>query len=319
MAMMSIPLKLKPMLATLVDQPFDNPQWIYEIKWDGYRAIAEIDHGKIELYSRNLQSFNQKYPAVVAALRKFNYRAVLDGEVVVLDDSGKSNFQWLQNYNLEPHGQLRYYVFDLLYLNGKDLQPKPLKERKILLKKILPASPIIKYSDHIIGQGIKFFEQAIKQGLEGVIAKNGQSTYQIGRRSDQWLKIKTHKRQEAVIAGFTEPRSSRKYFGALVLGVYNDQGQLVYVGHTGTGINHQGLQYIYGQLRPLIQKQSPFATTPKTNMPATWVKPKLVCEVKFTEWTEHGQMRHPSFQGLREDKPPRQIKREKEKSITAIV
>jgi len=315
------PHNIKPMLATLVDQPFDRAGWTFEIKWDGYRAIAEINQ-KVKLYSRNLQPFNQKYQPVVKALQKIKHQVVLDGEIVVVDNQGRSHFQSLQNYAQTGDGQLNYFVFDLLYLNGYDLRSRPLLERKQLLQNLLSRyslqSSLVQYSDHVIQKGKAFFRQAVKQGLEGIMAKDGQSFYEAGRRTLNWLKIKTHRRQEAVIAGFTQPRSSRKYFGALVLGVYDDHDQLIYVGHTGTGIDQKGLQYIYRRLQPLIQHRSPFAVTPKTNMPATWVKPKLVCEVEFTEWTEHGQMRHPSFQGLREDKKPQQVKREQEKAVSSV-
>jgi bifunctional non-homologous end joining protein LigD len=308
----AMPHQIKPMLATLVAEPFDDKDWIFELKFDGYRAIAEVDTGNVQLYSRNLQPFSERYLEVVEALQAIKQTVVLDGEIVVVDDSGKTSFQALQNYRKTKQGQLRYYVFDLLYLDGRDLRNLPLLQRKQLLRGIIPPRSIIQYSDHVTEEGQTFFAAAKKQGLEGIIAKNSQSVYRVGVRCEDWLKIKTHRRQEAVIAGFTEPRNSRKFFGSLVLGVYDEEKNLVYVGHTGTGFNHASLKDIYAKLMRLRQKQSPFARAPKTNMPVTWVKPELVCEVEFTEWTEDGLMRHPSFQGLRIDKPAQQVVREKE-------
>jgi bifunctional non-homologous end joining protein LigD len=306
------------MLATLVDKPFDDPDWLFEIKWDGYRAISEVDED-VKLYSRRGLSLAEKYPEIVSDLEKLGHQAVLDGEVVVIDKSGKSNFQYLQNYGQEKQGRLLYYIFDLLYLNGFDLRAQPLSLRKEFLKKIMPKKSRLKYSDHIWEKGIAFFNTATAKGLEGIMAKNSLSKYKEGVRTEDWLKIKTHKRQEAVIAGFTEPKGGRKYFGSLVLGVYDDKGELKYVGHTGTGFNQKSLKYIYDKLKPLVTNKSPFAKPPKTNAPVTWVKPKLVVEVEFTEWTADGQMRHPSFKGLREDKSPKEVHREKEKLTKKVL
>lgn len=292
---------VKPMLARLADEPFDNPDWIYEIKWDGYRAIAEVRDSAVRLYSRNAQPFEKKYPAVVEALKAIEHNVVLDGEVVSVDNAGKSRFQYLQDYIENKKGHLQYQVFDLLELDGQDVRGLTLLQRKELLQKVLPESDVIKFSDHIAGKGITFFNQAIKQDLEGIMAKDGNSMYTDGARSSSWLKIKTHNRQEAIICGYTAPRGTRKYFGSLILGLYKE-GKLTYVGHTGTGFNQESLQYIAKKLHNLEQKTSSFSERIKTNAPVTWVQPKLLCEVEFTEWTDDGQMRHPSFQGLRNDK-----------------
>ncbi len=300
---------IHPMLASLVKEPFDRKDWFFEIKWDGFRAIADANLSHVELYSRNAISFNDKFVPVVSALKKLKLKAVLDGEVVVLDKKGKSHFQLLQNYQETGIGQLTYYVFDILSLNGKNLTHLPLSDRKKILKKILPNNKIIKYSDHVQDQGIKFFRTAEKMNIEGIIAKDATSPYRPGKRTLEWQKIKIHMQQEAVIGGFTEPRGSRKKFGALVLGVY-EKDKLVYIGHTGGGFNEQSLKDIYNKLKPLAQKQSPFIDVPKTNSLVTWVKPKLVCEVTFAEWTSDGHMRQPIYLGLRLDKKAKEVKKE---------
>ena len=300
---------IKPMLATLVKEPFDNPDWIFEVKWDGYRTIAEIKDRDVSLYSRNQLSLNQKFSPIVDSLKKFGFDAVFDGEVVVVDAKGLPDFQMLQNYQKSRKGHLLFYVFDLLHFNGHDITNLPLIKRKELLKKILPSDPNIKFSDHVSKKGILFFDTVKKKGLEGIMAKHSQSKYQIGIRSRKWLKIKTHITQEAAIAGFTEPRGGRGYFGSLVLGVY-EGNELIYIGHCGGGFAGEKLKEVYSKLEPLIQKKCPFKKEPETNTPATWVKPKLVCEVAFHGWTDEGIMRQPVFLRLRDDKTARQVLRE---------
>jgi bifunctional non-homologous end joining protein LigD len=304
-----MPHNIKPMLATLVKEPFDSEGWLFEIKWDGFRAIAQISGTKVELYSRNFLSFNDRFAPIVEGLKKSKLKAVIDGEVVVVDKKGKSRFQFLQNYLENKQGQLTYYVFDILFLNGKDLRKLPLLERKKILKKILPRNSHIKYSDHVLTKGKAFYAAAKKQDLEGIMAKDIQSPYRSGVRTMEWQKIKAHKQQEAVVGGMTEPRGGRKKFGALVLGVY-EKGKFVYIGHTGGGFNEHSLNLVYNKLIPIIQKQSPFEKVPKTNAPVTWVKPKIVVEVKFEEWTHDGHMRQPIFLGLRVDKKAKEVRRE---------
>ncbi|MBX9853479.1 MAG: non-homologous end-joining DNA ligase [Cytophagaceae bacterium] len=309
---------IKPMMCMLVDEVFDSDEWIYEIKWDGYRAIAEVNYNDVLLYSRNLLPFNEMFPDVVNALSEFGQQVILDGEVVVTDENGRSEFQRIQNYRRNGGGKLMYYVFDILYYNGYDLRDVPLVERKELLKKIIPESDVIKYSDHIKGQGIKFMELAREKNLEGIIAKKANSVYEAGVRGKNWLKIKIHAEQEAVICGFTEPRGGRKNFGALILGVYEGD-ELVYIGHTGTGFNHKSLTEMHRKLNGLVTDKSPFHKRIKTNMPVTWVKPKLVCVVKFQEWTGEGLMRVPVFQGLRIDKDPKEVKKENSKTLNKVI
>jgi bifunctional non-homologous end joining protein LigD len=304
-----MPHRIRPMLATSIKKPFDHPDWIFEVKWDGYRTIAEISNGDVSLYSRNLISLNKKFLPVADALLRLKVDAVLDGEIVVVDDRGHPDFQILQNYQKSGRGNLIYYVFDLLHFQGHDLTGLPLLTRKKLLQKILPHSSEIKFSDHILKEGLLFFDVVKKKGLEGIIAKHSQSVYRIGRRSRQWLKLKTQLTQEGVIAGFTEPRGSRKYFGSLVLGVFKGK-ELIYIGHSGGGFAATTLKEIRQKLDPLIQKKCPFKIEPETNMPVTWVKPELVCELTFHGWTDEGVMRQPVFLRLREDKSAREVVRE---------
>jgi bifunctional non-homologous end joining protein LigD len=306
----NMPHEIQPMLATLVDEPFDRAGWLFEVKWDGYRAIAEIDSDDVRLYSRNHKSFADKFAPVVDALNNLGHNAVLDGEIVVLDREGKSRFQLIQNYQKTGKGNLVYYVFDLLYLDGKDLRSLPLTERKARLRKLLGRNPgIIHFSDHIESRGKEFFEAAVKAGMEGIIGKDGASQYVEGKRTDSWVKIKTRQRQEAVIGGFTAPRGRRVGIGALVLGVYQGSN-LVYIGHTGGGLDDAGLTDLRERLDALVRDTCPFKTVPKTNAPVQWVEPQLVCEVEFHEWTDDGRMRQPIFVGLREDKPAREVRRE---------
>ena len=301
-----MPRRVEPMLATLVKEPFDHPDWVYEVKWDGYRAIAHIRDGKVELHSRNLISLNQKFSPIVDSLSKFRAEAILDGEIVVVDDGGHPDFQKLQDYRKSPSGHLLYYVFDLLYFDGHDLTGLPLIRRKELLKKILPPSPRIRFNDHVWKDGTLYFNLAKEKGLEGIVAKHSGSVYAAGKRSRQWLKVKTHLTEEGVIAGFTEPRGMRKDIGALVLGAYKGN-ELVFIGHMGGGFSTKALGELREKLDPLIRKTCPFKEEPETNTQVTWVKPELVVEVAYQGWTNEGLMRQPVFLRFREDKTPREV------------
>ncbi len=305
-----MPRGVHPMLATPVKEPFDHPDWVFEVKWDGYRAVAEVRDGDVALYSRNLLSLNDKFAPVTEALRAFRFEAVLDGEIVVVDDRGAPDFQLLQHYRASGSGHLIYYVFDLLHFQGRDLTVLPLLRRKEFLKRILPTSPRVRYCDHVEKDGVLFFEVVKGKGLEGIVAKHSRSPYLVGRRSRQWLKVKTQLTQEGVIAGFTAPRGEGREFGALVLGVY-EGGELVCIGHVGGGLGAAELRKIHGMLHPLVQKECPFRVVPPTNTPATWVRPELVCEVAFSGWTEDAVMRHPVFLRMREDKAAREVMRER--------
>jgi bifunctional non-homologous end joining protein LigD len=296
------------MLATLTDKPFDDPDWIFETKWDGFRVVALVEPGEAKLYSRNGLDISRKYPSIVAALAKIKDSAVLDGELVALDRNGRSRFQLLQNAGREL-ARLLYCVFDLLFLDGKDMRKLPLIERKAALKAILPKSKLLLYSAHVVGNGIKQFEKAKRAGEEGVMAKLASSRYHSGVRTRDWLKVKAHQEQEVVIVGFTSPRRSRKYFGALVLAVRED-GTWVYVGRAGTGFDAARLRDIHALMAPLVTEKKPVAAKVPDEAHTTWIKPKLVAEVKFTEWTTGGEMRHPVFLGLRTDKKASDVVRE---------
>lgn len=303
-----MPHHITPMLAKLSEKSFSEEGWIYELKWDGYRAVAEIEKGKVHLYSRNQLDFTQRYSEVVKDLELIQHDAVLDGEIVAVDATGTSKFQYLQDYTKKRDVRLIYEVFDLLYLDGYDLRGYPLIERKKLLKKLLPSRSHISYSDHVEKDGDKLFELAKKKEMEGIMAKKSDSPY-VSVRSNHWLKIKNIQMQEAIICGYTQPQGSREAFGALVLGIY-DNGEFRYVGHTGSGFNSKTLQDMMAVLKPLETDKSPFAHAPKTNQPATWVKPKLIAQIKFSEWTRDGIMRQPIFLGLRTDKNPKEVTQE---------
>jgi bifunctional non-homologous end joining protein LigD len=276
----AMPHHVEPMLATPASRPFDRAGWLFEIKWDGYRAVAEIEANQVRLYSRNQLSLESRFAPLLPALQRFGHDAVVDGEVSVLDESGKPRFQLLQDYQKSRRGQLVYCVFDLLYLAGHDLRKLPLRRRKEILKQVLPSDPQLIFSDHVEEHGKEFFNLVTLQGLEGMLAKDASSPYQTGRRSASWLKIKGEQRQEAVIGGFTAPGGGRKHFGALLLGVYQDK-KLVYVGHVGTGFSEKRLREIHTALEPLVQSACPFKPKPPSNAPVHWVKPERVCEVSF--------------------------------------
>lgn len=306
-----LPRVVRPMLATLVDAPFDRPGWIFEPKWDGYRAVATVHKGSVRLVSRNQKPFEAKYAPVARALESLGHDAVLDGEIVVVDAAGRSHFQLLQNYQRTGAGNLLYYVFDIVHLDGHDLHRLPLLQRKEILARLIAGDRgVIRLSEHVEKSGIALFAAAQQHGLEGIIAKSGQSVYAEGARGHDWLKIKTKLRQEAVIGGFTEPRGGRKHLGALILGVYDDDGKLVYIGHSGGGFTTSELAAMRARLEPLERTRCPFSDPPRTNAPVHWVAPRVVCEVAFQEWTADGMARHPIYVGLREDKPARDVRRE---------
>ena len=305
-----MPKSLEPMKAQLVEKPFDDERWLFEVKWDGIRLVSFIDDGKVRLQTRAGRTVDDEYPQLQAIGHLVKaQQAILDGEIVALDEEGRPSFQLLQNRGKEEH-PMQYVVFDIVYFDGQRLFKVPLEDRKRLLRDIVRDSGVLKYSDHVLGQGTAFFKAAQQKRLEGIVAKLRDSTYQPGVRSSAWLKIKAHLQQEVVIGGFTEPRASRKYFGALLVGVY-EGGKFVYTGHVGGGFDEKTLADIYKLMKPLIVKQSPFSgTPPRGNEKPTWVKSVLVAEVKFAEWTRDGVMRQPVFLGLRDDVDPREVRRE---------
>ncbi len=298
---------ITPMLAKQGETAFSDPDWVYEIKWDGYRAIAECNKKEVRLYSRNGLSFMHKYENVVAALEELKLDAILDGEVVVLDPESKPNFQLLQHYpDVPENSTLMYYVFDILQFKGKDLYNLTLLERKEILKKIIPQDSIVRYCEHVANGGIEFFKWVSEQGLEGMMAKKADSRYYPGKRTTEWRKVRNHNMQEVVIGGFTEPQGGRMHFGSLVLGMYLD-GKFIYVGNVGTGFDDKSLKELYGQMIKLQVEKSPFSEKVKDVKKVTFIKPELVCNIKFTEWTEERSLRHPVFMGLRVDKQAKEV------------
>ena len=314
-----MPRDVKPMLTTLVDAPFDDDRWLFELKWDGYRAIAVVEQEKLTLTSRNGKDLLHQFREMATLNTAFrSIPVVVDGELCVLDAQGRPDFQALQSRDKpEARGLKRrkpsnvtFVVFDLLYADGRDLRARPLEERKRLLEEIVVPDRGMLYSKHVLGKGEALFELAEQRGLEGIVGKVRISPYR-SIRSREWVKIKIKRRQEFVIGGWTEPRGSRKEFGSLLVGYY-DGGTLKYAGHVGTGFDEKKLRDLIAKLRPLERKTSPFADAPKTNTPAHWAKPELVAEVAFAEWTREGILRQPVFLGLRIDKDAKSVVRERE-------
>ncbi|MDP1880793.1 MAG: DNA ligase D [Parachlamydiaceae bacterium] len=316
----SAPKFIRPMLSTLVDAPPDNDEWIYEIKWDGYRALSICQKKDVQIFSRNQKSFNEKFYPILDALKKLNLNAVLDGEIVAVQESGLANFGKLQEWRSEADGQLIYYVFDILWLNDYDLTSLPLSQRKELLKDVIPKEGLIRQSITFDFHVNKILEISKKMGLEGIIAKKIKSAYLPGIRSHEWLKIKTQNRHEVVIGGYTINENSPKLFSALLVGVY-ENGLLHYMGKVGTGFNDKIQKKLKQKFKALFTKQCPFTYKPDVNVPSRfrpnpphaevfWLKPQLVCEVNYTEITRDGIMRHPSFKGMREDKSAKEVYRE---------
>jgi bifunctional non-homologous end joining protein LigD len=315
-----MPTAIHPMLATSVDDPFDDPEWLFEIKWDGYRAIAFITRGKVRLVSRNQNDLTAQFPEL-HSLPEFIRAdtAILDGEIAVLDEHGRSSFSLIQQRTGIRQGGRRtgsrqdipvqYYVFDLLYLDGYDLRRVALEERKAALAQITAADGPIRYSEHF-PQGKALFSVARQKGLEGILAKRRSSAYE-ERRSREWLKIKITQTVDCVIGGYTDPEGSREYFGSLVLGLYDKNGDLIHVGQAGTGFDQSMLKQIWQVLKKRETKVSPFPHGVEALSKVCWIKPELVAEIKFSEWThetaEGGmKLRAPVFLRLRDDKDPKE-------------
>ncbi|GGF05248.1 DNA ligase D [Flavobacterium limi] len=299
---------VKPMLANIKEKPFDDPEWVFEKKYDGYRTIAVINPPEVELFSRNELSFNRNFKSVADDLKKIDHTAILDGEVVVEDESGKANFQLLQNYLKTGVGTLKYYVFDLLNLDGNSITELSLLERKELLKILFNKYDFtnVFYSDHIVEKGLELFDLAIKNKEEGIVAKRTDSTYAVNRRSNDWLKIKADNQEEAIVIGITEPKNSRKYFGAILLGQYYGK-KLQFIGKCGTGFTEETLKELYTKLKSYFISNSPLSEKTGLRDTIQWVKPKLVCQVKFSEWTQDKHLRHPVYLGLRIDKKATEV------------
>jgi bifunctional non-homologous end joining protein LigD len=300
----------RPMLATLVDEPFDDKGWVFETKWDGFRLVTEKRGDTMTLWSRNGIDVTTKYAALLPALRRIEGSCVIDGELCALDVHGRSRFQLLQNA-LNKQARLLYVVFDALFVGGNDIRKKPLLERKNILKDLVPNDPLLHYSEHVAEFGRREFAKAQRAHEEGVIAKRAAGLYYSGRRTREWLKFKAVHEQEVVIVGYTGPRKSRKYFGSLALAVRDKaKKRWIYAGHVGTGFTEAALKSLYGKMQPFRTDKKPFDRKVKHENETTWLVPNLVGEVKFTEWTSEGEMRHPAFLGLRTDKRALDVIRE---------
>jgi bifunctional non-homologous end joining protein LigD len=311
-----MPKAIYPMLATPVDKPFDDDKWLFEIKWDGYRAVAFVNDGEVRLVSRNQNDLTRQYPELAeipGGLKASS--AVLDGEIVALDDEGRSSFSLMQQRTgFSPTGRrgtrngaipVLYYAFDLMYLDGYDLHRVELEARKQVLRDIVGGNDTVRYSDHHVGVGIALYEAARQKGLEGILAKYRTSLY-TEKRSREWLKIKITQRLEAVIGGYTDPEGSRAHFGSIVLGLYNKKGDLIHVGQAGSGFDNKTLTQVWSQLKKLDTSHNPFAGKVQALRKVHFVEPKLVAEIKYGEWTHEGQLRAPVFMGLRTDKAPQE-------------
>ena len=314
------------MLATLVDDPFSDPQWIFETKWDGFRSLCFVRNGKSRFVSRNQIDMSPQYPELANVAKQVKAKqAILDGEIVALDHDGLPKFQLLQPRvgrkrgveALRGKGQIVYFVFDLLYVDGYDLMGCSVVERKAKLAEILRPANFLKLSEHVESEGEAFFREIANFHLEGMIAKRSNSTY-VQKRSSDWLKVKTVMRLEVVIGGYTQPRATRSHFGALVCGLYRGD-ELHYVAHIGGGFNERMLASAYKQMQPLKTDRSSFVSVPKTNEPVQWIKPKLVAEVKFSEWTADMRLRQPVFLGFREDKKAKDCRFELEGDTDQVV
>jgi bifunctional non-homologous end joining protein LigD len=330
-----MPTVIHPMLATSTPKAFDNPDWLFEIKWDGYRAAAFIEEGHVRLVSRTQNDLTAQF-VELGRLPQFvkAQRAILDGEIVALDDKGLPSFSLMQQRTGFQPGKRRlprlgylpgqgasvvYYAFDLLYLDGFDLRRVTLEQRKQLLQERIVAGDVAHFSDHYFEKGLDLFEAAKQRELEGIVAKKRSSIYE-EKRSRDWLKIKITQRQECVIGGYTDPEGSRDYFGALVLGLYDQKGRLIHVGQVGTGFDQRALKEIFARLQPLATKKNPFFGEIGGLRKVHFVRPEVVAEIKFAEWThetaEGGmKLRAPVFMGLRSDKTAKECRLEEAGSI----
>ena len=317
-----MPTTIHPMLAESVEKAFDGAEWLFEIKWDGYRAIAFIADGKVRLVSRNQNDLTPRYPELVDLPRFVKAKtAILDGEVVALDKGGKASFSLMQQRTGFRSGGKRaaanadvpvlYYAFDLLYLDGYDWRRVPLEERKRKLAELLVTGDVLRFSDHYEEHGKALFEIAQNKGLEGIVGKKRASFYE-ERRSREWRKIKIRRRIECVVGGYTEPEGSRAHFGSLVLGLYDKQARLIHAGQVGSGFDQKLLSELWNVLQMLDTKKNPFFGEVEALRKVFWVRPELVAEIEFAEWTggtsegSGPKLRAPVFLGLRDDKDPKE-------------
>jgi bifunctional non-homologous end joining protein LigD len=301
-----------------VSEPPEGDEWMHEVKFDGYRILCRLAGGRATLWSRNEKDWTDSFRGIASEASGLPARtALLDGEVVVVGDRGVTSFNALQNaLKGQRPGDLAYYAFDLLHLDGRDLRDEPLEARRAALRALLPRGSKrarVRLSEEVTGSGRRVFAAACRSGLEGIVSKRRDARYRSGR-GDAWVKTKCHREQEFVVGGFTEPKGSRPHLGALLLGVYGRGGALEFAGKVGAGFSHASARDLRGRLDALRRPSSPFASRLPGLADARFVEPRLVAVVRFTEWTGDGKLRHPSFQGLREDKPAREVVREKEKA-----
>jgi bifunctional non-homologous end joining protein LigD len=302
-----IPFRVAPMLATLVGAPFHEPGWVYEEKYDGFRFLAYKEGRQVALLTRNMKDRTEEFADVAAAVAALPAPTlVLDGEVVVFDRGGVSRFQLLQRRSVgEPVSPPVFAVFDCLFARGRDLRAQPLTQRREVLEREVKSGGPLMLARRLATDGFKAFAVAQRRQLEGVIAKDAASVYAAGTRSPRWLKVKVRAEDEFVIGGFTAPEGSRSHFGALLIGAW-DGAALRYAGKVGTGFTGKTLDDLMRRFRPLVRASSPFADAPRERG-VTWVEPRLVAQVGYTERTSDGKLRHPTFLGLRDDKPSKQV------------
>jgi bifunctional non-homologous end joining protein LigD len=297
-----VPFRISPMLATLVDRPFSKEGWVFEEKYDGVRMLAYKEGQKVSLISRNGIDRSHRYPTIAAEVEKLNAKALLlDGEIVVFDAHRVSRFQLLQ----QGKGKAQFAVFDCLYKDGKDLRREPLSARRKVLEQAVNSNAIVEIAKRMANDGLAAFEMATKRGLEGVIGKDWSAPYREGR-STAWLKVKINQQEEFVIGGFTPPEGSRRHFGALLLGAFHER-ELRYVGKVGTGFNEQILGSLHKKMNTLARHSSPFSSEIGEKS-ATFISPKLVAQIAFTERTKDGKLRHPVYLGLRDDKSAGEVR-----------
>lgn len=298
---------IRPMLATPAREAFDDTEWLFELKYDGYRVLANVKNHQVRLYSRNGIGYNEKFAEIHEELSLLSHEAILDGELIVVDSKGNPHFQALQNYDEGTKGKLQYKVFDLLHLNGHSLLGLPLTNRKELLREMIPDGNYVQYCDHIQDEGKSFYREAVDQGLEGIIAKRKNSLYYPGTRSEDWLKFKQIQTADSIICGYTQSEKTGRPFGSLILGMEKN-GRLQYTGNCGTGFSHEKTEELYNLFQPIKQDDSPFSE--KTNLKGRvpqWLVPELVCEIKYSEITSDGRFRHPVFLRMRPDRRREQI------------
>jgi len=319
---LGIPKFIAPQLATLVKEPPTGDDWVHELKFDGYRMLCHIENGKVRFVSRNGKDWTLKFPNLTLAVKALTCEsAVIDGEVVIFERDGLPSFQRLQ-HAIGSGGNTRFsfVAFDLMYLDGFDLTRAALLDRKRALQSLLESVPTpgpLRYSDHVEGNGELFFSHACKSGIEGIVSKLRTSHYN-SERNRNWLKVKCNKRQEFVVAGYLPSTKGLPGFGSLILGVY-EAGQLIYAGRVGTGFSIKQRISLKQELDKHARATSPFSVKPSDPAlrEAHWIDPNLVAEVSFIEWTSDGAIRHPSFQGLREDVNPKNVRRESPHKIDA--